>query len=563
MSKGRRQAQGRVHGSATPTGEPLSGEQLRQIRGMTRRLWGSGRGAIARALCREWGWRRPSGALNVEACRDLLRRLEEEGRLELPPRKTQPGPRRRREEPRRGVGKPLEKLGEDVSAADVDLRRIVVRPILRTETARWRQLMERHHYLGDPELVGESMRYVAEYDTRWLTLLGWGAAAWKSRHREAFIGWDQRCKRGRLRFVVNNTRFLILPSVQVPRLASCALSANLRRLSADWQARYSHPVLLAETFVDLERFRGTCYRASNWKFLGCTRGMGRKGRGYEEHGRPKALFVFPLHRRAREILSSPFPSPEILEVKSMSGATVEVDVNRLPLLGQGGLVEVLREVTDPRNARGIRHPFESVLALAAMAALSGMRNYEAIAEWAADVPRDILRELRCWCHQAPSEPTFRRVLQAIDADEIDRVVGRWLADQVEVFGKGVALDGKTLRGSGQGDREPFHLLAAVTHEDGIVLAQEQVGEKTNEIKHAASTLRDLDLRGATVTADAMHTQQGFARFLVEEKEADYVFIVKENQPTLLEDIRTLHDRDFSPSGDDDGQGTRSDGAASD
>jgi hypothetical protein len=116
-------------------------------------------------------------------------------------------------------------------------------------------------------------------------LLGWGAAALKSRHRERYVGWDAKTKYRRLSFVANNVRFLILPWVQVRHLASVVLSRTLRRLSADWEQRYDHPILLAETFVDLARFRGTCYRAANWIHLGTTRGVGRKGAGFEAHGR--------------------------------------------------------------------------------------------------------------------------------------------------------------------------------------------------------------------------------------------------------------------------------------
>jgi hypothetical protein len=408
--------------------------------------------------------------------------------------------------------------------------------------------MSRFHYLGDGAIVGERLRYVAESDSRWLALLGWGAAALKSRHREAFVGWQEKLKIERLSFVANNVRFLILPWVEVPHLASFVLAANLRRLSNDWQRVYGHRILLAETFVDLKRFRATCYRASNWKYLGETRGMRREGKGYAEHGRPKGLFVYPLEPRAREILTAPFPSPEILENPTV--ATIAIDVNKLPLEGKGGLIEVLRDIKDPRAPQGLRHPFPSVLALSVMAALSGMKSYAAIAEWASSLPKEIFKRLRCWCHQAPSEPTFRRVLQSVDPDEVDQKVGQWMMNQ-PVFRKAeaVALDGKTLRGSGDGDGPPCHLLAAITHEEGVVMAQRNVGEKTNEITQAAPLLKDLDLKGKTVTADAMHTQRDFARFVVEEKKADYVLIAKENQPTLLEDIKLLHDTEsFPPSG---------------
>ena len=514
---------------------------------MLREQRGATRYQITKELCRLWNWRLPSGALSLGACRDFLCRLQEHGLIKLPAPRTRPGRRKKvtiseSEETRNA------QLSEPVVKDDVDFRRVVVRPVRRAEVSRWRALMARFHYLGDGELVGESLRYVAESECGWLALLSWSSASWKSRHREAFVGWDERSKQQRLRFVVNNGRFLILPWVRVPHLASCILAANVRRLSGDWVDRYGHPILLVETFVDLERFRGTCYRAANWKYLGRTRGMGRKGQGYEAHGKPKGLFVFPLHRRAKEILCSPLPAPEILEAKNMAKLSVQIDVNRLPLWGEGGLVEMLKTLTDPRKRRGIRHRLESVLALAVMATLSGMRSYDAIAEWAADVPKKTLKALRCWCHQAPSEPTFRRVLQSIDADEVDREVGKWLCEQEGICGQGVALDGKTLRGSRDGEQPPFHLLAAVTHDSGLVVAQESVEEKTNEITHAASTLEDVDLSGATVTADAMHTQKKFARFLVEDKKADYVFIAKENQPTLLKDLKAQHEGDFSPSG---------------
>lgn len=526
-------------------GEPVSEEQILAILGLIRRHGAANRSQIATLVCQQWQWRRPNGELNVRSCRDLLVRLENSGQIQLPATKR-----------RRVTHKvcPLESIFWDpepprVGPNDVDLRRVVVRPISRREIPRWREAMRRFHYLGDGRIVGECLRYVAESDSRWLALLGWGAAALKSRHREEFIGWPEKLKLQRLNFVANNVRFLILPWVQAPHLASFVLAANLRRLSKDWQRLYGRRILLAETFVDLKRFRGTCYRASNWEYLGQTRGMRRQGKGYAEHGQPKGLFVYPLEPRAREILTAAFPSPEILGEGTMG--TMAIDVNQLPLEGEGGLMEVLRDIKDPRSRRGLRHPFASVLALAVMATLSGMKSYAAIAEWAAGLPKEIFKRLRFWCHQAPSEPTFRRVLQSIDADEIDGKLGEWIMKQ-PVFreAKAVALDGKTLRGSGDGDGTPCHLLAAITHEEGVVIAQRNVGHKTNEITQAAPLLKDLDLEGKTVTADAMHTQRAFAEFVVEEKKGDYVLIAKENQPTLLENIKRLHTTEsFPPSGE--------------
>jgi len=523
----------------------VSEEQIHQIREVIRQNPKALRRGIASLVCRTWEWRRPNGELNVRACLELLARLQKSGQIKQPEGK----PRRPRRRSIASEPKYWTTVPAIISAPDLEIRRVALRPIRdREEIARWREAMALFHYLGDGELVGESLRYVAEDARGWLALLGWGAAALKCRHREAFLGWPDQLRLQRLGFVVICARFLILPWVRVPHLASHVLAANLRRLSRDWKRTYGHGVLVAETFVDLKRFRGTCYRACNWKYLGQTRGMGRKGAGYVQHGLPKGLFVYPLHSRAQEILSSAFPSPEILETSAMTVRFL-IDVNRLPLEGKGGLLEALGEISDPRDPQGIRHPFRSVLALSVMATLSGMRTYESITEWAKDLPKEIFKRLRCWCHQAPSEPTFRRVLQSVDAQEVDQKVGEWISRQ-EIFrkAKAIAMDGKTLCGSGDGDGTPWHLLSAVTHGEPVVVAQQSVGEKTNEITHAKPLLRDLDLEGKVVTADAMHTQTDFARFVVEEKKADYVLIAKDNQPTLHEDIKLLHTEDFPPSG---------------
>jgi hypothetical protein len=524
-------------------------EQIARIGEIVRGHPEAPRGELASLVCREYGWRRPNGELRVRACRDLLQRLEDAGHVRLPPSRV--GVQRR---PGRGASRSIPRVSAVPRVGDVCPREVAVRPIEPAETSGWREAMDRFHYLGDGAIVGETIRYVAESRGRWVALLGWGAAALKSRHREAFVGWDDRTKYRRLHLVANNVRFLILPHVEVPHLASAVLARNLRRLSADWVARYRHPILLAETFVDLSRFRGICYRAANWVYLGETRGVGRKGAGFAEHGNKKGLFVYPLHRRAREILSAPFPSPEILRRSTMP--SIPVDVNKLPLEGEGGLIEVLRRITDPRRPRGIRHPIASVLALAVMATLCGMHSYEAIAEWASDLPKEVLRKLGCWCWRAPSEPTFRRILQSVDADEVDRVVGNWLGEFTD--GEPIAFDGKTLRGSGDQETKPCHLLGAITHGSGLVVAQEKVDEKSNEIPGAKRLLADLDLEGRTVTADAMHTQRDLARFLVEEKGADFVFVAKENQPTLLDDIRTLEWDSFFPSAPHIRQGPRAD-----
>jgi len=173
-----------------------------------------------------------------------------------------------------------------------------LRPIAPEERDGFRLHLQRYHYLGFQRSVGESMGYAAFLGEELVALLDWGAAVLHCGPRDRYIGWDDATREKNLDLVVGNRRFLLLPWVHVEHLASRVLGANLRRLSRDWQATYGHPVLLAETFVDLSRFRGTCYRAANWVHLGQTRGFSRRRDGFVAHGCPKAVYVYPLARDA-------------------------------------------------------------------------------------------------------------------------------------------------------------------------------------------------------------------------------------------------------------------------
>jgi hypothetical protein len=419
-----------------------------------------------------------------------------------------------------------------------------VRPVRPEERPQWRTLLAQHHYLGFQGTVGEAVGYVATLGGHWVALLAWAAAAWKCRPRDAWIGWDEAVKGRRLHLVANNVRFLILPGVRIPHLASKVLALNVRRLSADWQVRYGHPLLLVETFVDATRFPGTCYRAAGWRWLGQTRGFGRSRQGYVSHGHPKHLFVHPLRPDAARLLAAPGAPPRSLSRKE---SRPMLDVTRLPLAGAGGLMDLLQTITDPRKPRGVRHSVVSIVAMATCACLAGARSFEAIAQWAAECSREALNRLGCRRPAPPSEPTFRRVLQRLDAVTLDQKLGTWLAAQQGLAGHGIAIDGKTLRGAHDGVQKAPHLLSALLHQEGLVLAQQPVEEHTNEIPSLKPLLDDVDIAGAVVTADALHTQTETARYLVEEKQAAYVFTVKENQPTLKQDIEALGLDAFPPS----------------
>jgi hypothetical protein len=394
--------------------------------------------------------------------------------------------------------------------------------------------------------VGESIRYAAFVDDQLVALLSWAAASLHNGPRDRYIGWDAATKARGLHGVVNNVRFLMLPWARVLHLASRVLAANLRRLRSDWEERYGHSVWIAESFVDTSRFRGTCYRASNWMELGETQGFRRvRGGRYEAHGQPKRVFVYPLHPRARERLCATkvWPTSAVRDVP-MEEVRV-IDVMKLPQ-GTDGLFELFAGVVDFRKRRGLRHRLQFVLEGTVCAVIAGSRSVTAIAEWMADQSRETLKRLGSKYGKPASERTLRRVLGKMDVADLDQRIGQWMARHGTFAGQGLALDGKTVRGSADGEVPPIHLVSAVLHREGLVVAQYRVPDKTNEITSVEPVLAGLEIKGAIVTGDAMFTQTKIAKHIVEEKNADYFFTVKDNQPTLRADIEDLRMEDFPP-----------------
>jgi hypothetical protein len=277
-------------------GTRLGAAELASIRDLISSLGAVSVGEVVAAVCRRFGWLRPNGEPAIASCTILLRRLERLGQLRLPQL-----PRPQRATGRRHQGEDdaeiLRALGPVPGLVECQPEGpLTVRPIAEEERAGFRLHMQRYHYLGFERSVGESLCYAALLGDELVALLDWGAAVLHNGPRDRWLGWDRESKARRLPWVVNNRRFLILPWIRQPHLASRVLGANLRRLSRDWQAAYAHPVVLAETFVDTARFKGTCYRASNWLYLGQTRGFSRSRVGFAANDRPKAVFVYELAR---------------------------------------------------------------------------------------------------------------------------------------------------------------------------------------------------------------------------------------------------------------------------
>ena len=277
----------------------LTAQDVDFIRSTISEHYTKGRSHISRILCCKWRWMQPNGNLKEYAARDLLLRLEEKGFIKLPPRLRQKNNLKRKSFSQIPLFK-KEPLGGSVA----DYSDVTISLIKRGDDYLWNYLLHHYHYLGIPGLVGEHLRYLVYVGDQVVACLAWASAAWKVKSRDQFINWTEGTKRKNLHLVANNSRFLVLPWIQLKHLASKVLALNLKRLSNDWHKVYNHSLFLAETFVDLSRFKGTCYKASNWQYVGQTSGNAKKGNSYWYHGQKKAVYLYPLHRHFRRLLTN-------------------------------------------------------------------------------------------------------------------------------------------------------------------------------------------------------------------------------------------------------------------
>ena len=275
----------------------LDNEDIQFIRALISEHFQRGRSYISKVLCEAWQWVQPNGKLKECAARDLLLRLEEQGFIELPARL-----RPKNNLKQKSLDQVPLFIKEPITGSTGEYDRPCIKLVDSQDSYLWDYLVHHHHYLGLPKLVGEHLRYMVYINGQAGACFSWASAAWRVKARDQFIGWDEETKRKNLHLVANNTRFLIPHWVKVKHLASRVLALNVKRLSADWQKTYGHPVYLAETFVDLSRFKGVCYRAANWIFVGQTSGSAKKGNSYLYHGHPKAICLYPLHRQFRRRL---------------------------------------------------------------------------------------------------------------------------------------------------------------------------------------------------------------------------------------------------------------------
>lgn len=279
-------------------GRWLSEADVAEIRRLLRENSDWNRSRLSVELCRRWSWRRPDGQLKDMACREMLRKLEKRSLIVLPPRQNS-GPGRTRNIP------PVEVDRSPIRCRLHDLKPVAVTDARRSKDDErlFNHLVKTFHYLSFGRTVGQNMKYLfRDCSGRPLGCALFGAAAWKAEDRDRWIGWAPEVRERNLGLMCGNTRFLILPWIEVPHLASHVLGACLRRLSRDWVVRYGSPIVLVETFVDTTRFKGTCYKAANWRLVGRTKGRSRQDRHSRLKVPVKDIRVYPLRGDFRKFL---------------------------------------------------------------------------------------------------------------------------------------------------------------------------------------------------------------------------------------------------------------------
>ena len=266
-----------------------------------------GRTRLSIELCNLWGWHHHDGRPKEISCRDMLRSLDEKKLIILPPKIQNSGPKQ-------GAKNRIQCMIHDTSEISGNIKEIL--PV-RVEVVKehtfegqeFKSLIDQYHYLGFDMTVGENFKYIVySGQGKLLACLLFGSSAWSCAHRDNFIGWNAASRKSHLLYTTNNTRFLVLPWVKVPHLASHILGLISRRIASDWQIKYGHPVHLLETFVEKDRFKGTCYKAANWKYVGETTGRSRNDRYNNLRVPIKDIYLYPLSKNFREVLqNAPHP----------------------------------------------------------------------------------------------------------------------------------------------------------------------------------------------------------------------------------------------------------------
>jgi len=429
--------------------------------------------------------------------------------------------------------------------------KIKIRHIYKaSELKRFKELEGEYHHMGETHSGGDTMRIVFESeDGNWLALMVWGSAVYHLRPRDEYIGWNMALRAARQKLVINNRRFTILaePGTR-PNLASQCLGLVMRELPRMWLKKFHYRPLLAETFCDINHSSGTCYKAANWIPLGMTRGYTRVNRQecdfYIPNDNPKTVWVAPFVRNAVELLNSPSLPDEYLEGSHCDAYGV------LPVSPRQAesLFDAMVMVRDWRdNNKSI--PAASMLSIVVMAMMSGANSVKAIWRFGERLTMAQRKRL-CLCHckdalgkplkayfKVPSYVTFYKFLKKLDLADFGEKLSAWLQSQEGTLPRRLALDGKFVK-------EVMGVVSMIDCETGAPVAVAPSRRKEGvvgecELPKGQKLIRNQDLTGAIVCADALHGQQGTAHAVLDAN-GEYLLQIKDNQKTILRNAKAIH-----------------------
>ena len=459
------------------------------------------------------------------------------------------------------------------------LEALTVRLIEDSQRKRFDEELVTQHYLRNANVIGRVLRYVAEYQGQWVALLVFSSPALHLKLRDQWLQWSPRQVQARRHLIAQNARFLVLAAPgQWPNLASRALKLVCERLPQDWQEHFGYPVQVVETFVDPQRFRGTCYKAAGWKQLGPTQGYERDWQDfYTDTKHPKQLWVRALGAGALEQVRAAELPPAWADPQGPRPPACPVPTGRLDSLWEC----FYKLMTDPRDPRGVRHPLAGLLALIALAVVAGCKGVHALAQFAESLNHPQRRRLRCRPrrgrrreYDVPSERTFRRLLKRIDSEELKAALTGWMAAQDTQALHVVHVDGKVVKNAQPAPpRSSAQQLASTAQEpseiplerqkpkadkaltlvnfqttDQRLVDQVAVPRDTNEEAAVAAHLPQMDLAGICLTADAAHLTKANCRQLSQGNGAEFLLFLKGNQPLALAKAEPLLPGTFPPSG---------------
>jgi len=437
---------------------------------------------------------------------------------------------------------------------------LTVKVAKSAEELDWcRAALEEEHTLGAGHPAGHQLWQVVYRDGEVVGIVVWAASAWHLKGRDEWIGWDAMLCSQRLGLIVNNTRLLIVEKTRQPNLATQVLGAALRVLVAQWEEAHGYRPLLAEAFTDLETHHGTSYKASNWIALGETAGFERhRADFYVRNDRPKKLWVYPLHRDAKERLCASQLAEE--HAPAEIAPTVRCPL-RLPELRS--LKDVFNAMKDPRRVNSRRYRLSVMLCLLSLGLLCGARTLSDIVRTVQLLGKRERKALGLplkkdsQVHKVPCYNAFRELLPMIDLDEMLTLLSAWLTQHDGALPRTLAMDGKDLGGQlgiivslinttqSGGGAQPGR------EHDGTPappVAMAVASGQGHELATAQQLLErpDVDLRNAVVTADALHCQHNTLHEIVAVKGGDYVVSLKNNQPHAATYARKVLDASVAP-----------------